>query len=125
MKEVTAIIRMNKMNQTKRALAAAGITSLHAKECLHRSGETVELLPIGGAEVEYEDVADELGDASRLIPKRMLTLVVPDKLVRKVVQTIMDTNHTGKSGDGKIYVMPVFNSIRIRTGEVGDETLDE
>jgi nitrogen regulatory protein PII 2 len=55
----------------------------------------------------------------------MLSIVVPDKLVAKTVKTIIKTNQTGKSGDGKIFVMPVFDAIRIRTGEDGDAVLDE
>jgi len=125
MKEVMAIVRMNKINQTKRALSAAGITSLHAKDCLGRGKGVVEMLQLGGAEKEYEERMNELGNAGRLIPKRMLSVVVPDKLVKKVVNTIIETNKTGKSGDGKIFVMPVMESIRVRTGETGDETLDE
>jgi nitrogen regulatory protein PII 2 len=125
MKEVMAIVRMNKINQTKRALSAAGITSLHAKDCLGRGKGVVEMLQLGGAEKEYEEKMTELGNAGRLIPKRMLSIVVPDKLVKKVVDTIIETNKTGKSGDGKIFVMPVMESIRVRTGETGDETLDE
>jgi nitrogen regulatory protein PII 2 len=125
MKEVMAIVRMNKINQTKRALSAAGITSLHAKDCLGRGKGIVEMLQLGGAEQEYEEKMAELGNAGRLIPKRMVSVVVPDRLVKKVVDTIMETNRTGKSGDGKIFVMPVSDSIRVRTGETGDETLDE
>lgn len=125
MKEVMAIVRMNKINQTKRALSAAGITSLHAKDCLGRGKGVVEMLQLGGAEKEYEEKMSELGNVGRLIPKRMLSVVVPDKLVKKVVDTIIETNKTGKSGDGKIFVMPVMEAIRVRTGETGDETLDE
>jgi nitrogen regulatory protein PII 2 len=55
----------------------------------------------------------------------MISVVVPNKLVKKVVETVISVNQTGKSGDGKIFVMPVMDSIRIRTGESGDETLDE
>jgi nitrogen regulatory protein PII 2 len=50
---------------------------------------------------------------------------LPDKLVRRAVLSIMEINRTGKAGDGKIFVLPVLESIRIRTGETGDETLDE
>ena len=125
MKEVMAIVRMNKINQTKRALSSAGITSLHAKDCLGRGKGVVEMLQLGGAEQEYEEKMAELGNVGRLIPKRMVSVVVPDKLVKKVVDTIIETNKTGKSGDGKIFVMPVLESIRVRTGETGDATLDE
>jgi nitrogen regulatory protein PII 2 len=55
----------------------------------------------------------------------MISVVVPDKLVKRVVSTVIEVNQTGKAGDGKIFVLPVDESIRIRTGEVGDETLDE
>ncbi len=125
MKEVMAIVRMNRINQTKRALSEAGISSLHAKDCLGRGKGVVEMLQLGGAELEYEEKMAELGNAGRLIPKRMVSVIVPDKLVKKVVDTIIATNKTGKSGDGKIFVMPVMESIRVRTGETGDETLDE
>lgn len=125
MKEVMAIVRMNKINQTKRALSSAGITSLHAKDCLGRGKGVVEMLQLGGAEQEYEEKMAELGNVGRLIPKRMVSVIVPDKLVKKVVDTIIETNKTGKSGDGKIFVMPVLESIRVRTGETGDATLDE
>ncbi len=125
MKEVMAIVRMNMINQTKRALSAAGITSMHAKDCLGRGKGIVEMLQLGGAEKQYEEKMNELGNTGRLIPKRMITVIVPDKLVKKTVSVIIETNQTGKSGDGKIFVMPVLDSIRVRTGETGDETLDE
>jgi len=125
MKEVTAIIRMNMINQTKRALADAGISSLHARECLGRGKGLVDFIVLKGAEQKYEEAVAQIGSTQRLVPKRMLSIVVPDKLVEKVVGTIISINRTGKSGDGKIFVMPVGDSIRIRTGETGDDTLDE
>ncbi|MDR1908823.1 MAG: P-II family nitrogen regulator [Spirochaetaceae bacterium] len=126
MKEVMAIIRMNKMNQTKRALADAGISSLHARECLGRGKGTVEIPQyIEGAADRYAGMIEELGIQGRLIPKRMIAIVVPDKLVKTVVNTVIAVNKTGKSGDGKIFVMPLSESWRIRTGESGDEVLDQ
>jgi nitrogen regulatory protein PII 2 len=119
-----AIIRMRKMNPTKRALAAAGISSMYAKECLGRGKGLVEMTSLGGAEKQYEELAGELGDVNRLVPKRMINVVVPDKLVKTVVDVILRENKTGKSGDGKIFVMPVAESWRVRTGETGDEILD-
>jgi nitrogen regulatory protein PII 2 len=116
---------MNKMNQTKRALADAGISSLYAKDCLGRGKGTIEIPQyIEGAAERYGDMIQELGIAGRLIPKRMINVVVPDKLVKNVVNTIITINKTGKSGDGKIFVMPVAESWRVRTGESGDEVLD-
>jgi nitrogen regulatory protein PII len=55
-----------------------------------------------------------------LIPKIKLELVVPSGLVDKVVETIMKTARTGKIGDGKIFIMPMDDVIRIRTGESGE-----
>lgn len=125
MKEVMAVIRMNMMNQTKQALAEEGIVSLHAKECLGRGKGLVDFIVLKGAEQKYEEAMSELGNTQRLIPKRMLSIIVPDKLTGKVVNIITRVNRTWKSGDGKIFVMPVSDSIRIRTGETGTDTLDE
>lgn len=125
MKEVVAIVRMNKINQTKRALSDTGICSMHARECLGRGKGLVDLEVLKGAEQGYEEAISLLGNSQRLIPKRMITIIVPDKLVGRAVESIIKVNRTGKPGDGKIFVLPVHDSIRIRTGEAGDETLDE
>lgn len=125
MKEVMAVIRMNKINDTKKALSAAGISSLNAKECLGRGKGVVDFKVLQGAEKGYEEAIAQLGQSQRLVPKRMISIIVPDKLVQKVVSTIITTNQTGKSGDGKIFVMPVFEAYRVRTGEDGDSVLDE
>jgi nitrogen regulatory protein PII 2 len=125
MKEVVAVIRMNKVNQTKKAVADAGISSMHARECLGRGKGLVDFSLLKGAEQGYEEAISQLGSSQRLIPKRMITIVVPDSLVEKTVKTIIAVNQTGKPGDGKIFVMPVEESIRIRTGETGNDTLDE
>jgi nitrogen regulatory protein PII 2 len=124
MKEVMAIIRMNKINQTKRALIDADISSLHARECLGRGKGLMDFKVLKGAEQGYEEAIAQLGNTQRLIPKRMISIVVPDKMVDMAVQTIIRINQTGKAGDGKIFVLPIAESIRIRTGETGDETLD-
>ncbi len=125
MKEIVAVLRMNMMNKTKRALADAGIPSMTAKDALGRGKGLVDFKVLEGAEKGYEEAIAQLGQSHRLIPKRMLLTVVPDKLVEKVVKTIIKVNQTGKAGDGKIFVMPTLDAIRIRTGESGDEVLDE
>jgi nitrogen regulatory protein PII 2 len=125
MKEIMAIIRMNKINETKKALVEAGISSMHARECLGRGKGLVDIQLLKGAEQGYEEAVSQLGNTQRLIPKRMITIVVPDGIVDRTVETIIAVNRTGKSGDGKIFVMPIFDSVRIRTGEKGDEALDE
>jgi nitrogen regulatory protein PII 2 len=125
MKEVMAIIRMNKINQTKRALIDAGISSIHARDCMGRGKGLVDINLLKGAELGYEEAISQLGNSQRLIPKRMVAIVVPDDLADKTVAVIIAANRTGKSGDGKIFVMPVFDAVRIRTGETGNDALDE
>jgi nitrogen regulatory protein PII 2 len=125
MKEIMAIVRINMMNKTKQALADAGISSITARDALGRGKGLVDLTLLEGAEKGYEEAVAQLGQSQRLIPKRIFFVVVPDKLVKKTVKTIMTVNHTGKSGDGKIFVMPVSDAIRVRTGEAGDAVLDE
>jgi nitrogen regulatory protein PII 2 len=125
MKEVMAIIRMNKINETKRALVNSGISSMHARDCQGRGKGLVDIQLLRGAEQGYEEAISQLGNTQRLIPKRMISIVVPDSLTEETVSTIIAANRTGKSGDGKIFVMPVLDAIRVRTGEEGDEALDE
>ncbi len=125
MKEVMAIIRMNRVNQTKKVLVEAGISSMHARECLGRGKGLVDIEILKGAEQGYEEAISLLGNTQRLIPKRMISVIVPEKLVARTVSAIIAANRTGKAGDGKIFVMPVDDAIRIRTGETGVETLDE
>ena len=125
MKEIMAIVRINMMNKTKKALAEAGISSITARDALGRGKGLVDLTLLEGAEKGYEEAIAQLGQSQRLIPKRIFFVVVPDRLVKKTVQTIMAVNRTGKSGDGKIFVMPVMDSVRVRTGESGDQVLDE
>jgi len=125
MKEVIAVVRMNKMNQTKKALTEAKISSLHARECLGRGKGLVDFSVLRGAEQGYEEAIAQLGGSQRLIPKRIISVVVPDELVPRVVDTVIKVNKTGKAGDGKIFVLPVMDSVRIRTGESGDSVLDE
>ena len=124
MKEVMAVIRMNKINQTKRALADAGINAATAKEVLGRGKGLVDFNVLHGAEKGYEEAIAHLGHSQRLVPKRMLTIIVPDKQVATVVKTITQINQTGKSGDGKIFVMPVLDAFQVRTGDKGDKVLD-
>ena len=125
MKEIMAIVRINMMNKTKKALAEAGISSITARDALGRGKGLVDLTLLEGAEKGYEEAVAQLGQSQRLIPKRIFFIVVPDRLVSKTVKTIIAVNRTGKSGDGKIFVMPILDSVRVRTGESGDQVLDE
>jgi len=125
MKEVMAIIRMNKMNQTKRALADAGVASFTARKVVGRGKGKVDYLLMKGAAAGCEEAIVQLGYGPKLIPKRMLNVVVPDELVSSVVRTIIEVNQTGHPGDGKVFVMPVLDAVRVRTGESGEVALDE
>jgi nitrogen regulatory protein PII 2 len=125
MKEMIAIVRMNMMNKTKRALADAGLGSITARDALGRGKGIVDLQLLKGAERGYEEAISQLGQSQRLIPKRALLMVVNDELVEKAAKTIIKTNSTGKSGDGMIFVLPCQEAVRVRTGERGDDTLDD
>ncbi|MBN2753933.1 MAG: P-II family nitrogen regulator [Candidatus Goldbacteria bacterium] len=125
MKEVMAIVRMNMMNKTKKALSEAGISSMTARDVLGRGKGMVDFKALSGAEKGYEEAISQLGQSQRLIPKRMLITVIPNKLVKTAVETIITVNKTGKSGDGKIFVSDVLNAYRVRTAEDGDAVLDE
>ena len=72
MKEVMAIIRMNMMNKTKKALSDAGISSMTAKDVLGRGKGLVDYHLLQGAEKGYEEAIAQLGQSQRLIPKRLL-----------------------------------------------------
>jgi nitrogen regulatory protein PII 2 len=125
MKELIAIVRMNMMNKTKRALADAGLGSITARDALGRGKGIVDLQLLEGAEHGYEEAIAQLGQSQRLIPKRARLMVVNDDLVEKAVKTIIRTNRTGKSGDGMIFVLPCAEAVRVRTGERGEDTLDD
>ena len=125
MKELIAIVRMNMVNQSKRALSDAGITSITARDALGRGKGLVDMQLLQGAERGYEEAISQLGQSGRLIPKRALLIVVPDKLVELTAKTIIRVNKTGKSGDGMIFVLPALDAIRVRTGEGGDDVLDD
>jgi nitrogen regulatory protein PII 2 len=125
MKELIAIVRMNMMNKTKQALAEAGLGSITARDALGRGKGIVDLQLLQGAERGFEEAIAQLGQSQRLIPKRAILMVVNDDLVEKAASTIIRTNRTGKSGDGVIFVMPCQEAIRVRTGERGEDTLDD
>lgn len=125
MKEVMAVIRMNMINKTKKALIDAGVSSMTAMDALGRGKGLVNMDLLRGAELGYEEAIAKLGQSGHLIPKRAISIVVPDKLVSKTVETIIDANQTGKSGDGVVWVMPVFDALSVRTSESGDKVLDD
>ena len=66
--------------------------------------------------------SESITESSRLIPKRFFTLIVDDTEVQKVVKTIIDVNSTGNPGDGKIFVIPILESYRVRDGVQDTDT---
>ena len=126
MKEIMAVIRINRMNKTKEALSAVGISSFTATgRVLGRGKGQVDFRLFKGAEEGQDEAIVQLGQGPMLVPKRLITVVVPDALAGRVIETIISVNKTGNSGDGKIFVMPVQEAMRVRTGETGDGVLDE
>ncbi|MFH1033519.1 MAG: P-II family nitrogen regulator [Pseudomonadota bacterium] len=123
MKEVIAVVRMNMMNQNKKALTDAGISAFFAHEVQGRGRGLVNSLVLEGAREGYEEAVELLGEKGKLYPKRMITVVVPDKEVPALVKTLIEINQTGKPGDGKIFVMPVGDALRVRTGEKGQKAI--
>jgi nitrogen regulatory protein PII 2 len=125
MKEIMAIVRMNMINQTRKALTEIGVSSMTATDALGRGAGLVDMTLLKGAEQGYEEAISQLGQSNRLIPKRVIVIVTKDRHVDNIVKTIIKVNQTGKPGDGKIFVLPVADSISVRTAEDGDSTLDD
>ncbi|WP_319560572.1 P-II family nitrogen regulator [Marispirochaeta sp.] len=120
MKEVMAVIRMNMMNKTKEALSNAGFSSFTATgRVLGRGKGLVDYRMMKGAEEGVPEALASLGEGPRMIPKRIITLVVPEEKARLAADTIISVNKTGKPGDGKIFILPVLDAMRVRTGETG------
>ncbi|AEV67920.1 P-II family nitrogen regulator [Acetivibrio clariflavus] len=124
MKEVLAIIRMEMISKTKEALLKEGFAALNCRKVMGRGKKKVDFSVIenmvNGTEISSPAVAEAMSEGHRLVPKRLLSLVVADQDVKKVVDIIIETNSKGRPGDGKIFVMPISDVIRIRTGETGE-----
>lgn len=123
MKEVIAVVRINMMNQTKKALSDAGIAAYFVREAQGRGKGFANPKVLKGVDQGYEEAAAVLGEKGKLYPKRVVTVVVEDDKVDDVLQAIISVNQTGKPGDGKIFVMPVMDAIRVRTAEQGEAAI--
>lgn len=123
MKEVIAVVRINMMNQTKQALTDCGVDAFFAHEAHGRGRGFVNPQVLEGAEKGHEEAASLLGEKGKLYTKRMVTVVVPDDQAGCVIETIIKTNQTGMPGDGKIFVVPIADAIRVRTGERGAKAI--
>ena len=121
MKEVMAIIRPKKITKTKEVLDILGFPAMNAARVMGRGKQKAILNEIN-LEIKETNLTEAEG-SMRYIPKRMLSLVVPDEDVSLVVEIIMKINHTGQIGDGKIFVSPIDEAIRVRTMETGDNAI--
>ncbi len=124
MKEVIAIIRRHRLQETKAGLLGIGIPALTMVSVEGRGkqrglpGWNYELDPVLTGTKEKNT-----GVSMRFVPKRMIYAVVEDDEVQKVVETIIRTNQSGHIGDGKIFVCLVYDAVRVRTGENGEQAI--
>lgn len=128
MKEIMAIIRANKINQTKKALVDAGLPGFTGMAAAGRGRRPVDfelLEAINEDPSESAEMLNTISQGGRLVPKRLLSIVVPAEKVQSVVDVLIKVNKTGSPGDGKIFVLPVDEVMRVRTGEEGAAAIDE
>jgi nitrogen regulatory protein PII 2 len=109
MKEIMAFIRTKKYERTKEVLTLLGFPAM-------------TVVPVLGRGRKFQDENLKTEDFN-IIPKKMISLVVLDEDVNLVVEVIMKINSTGRFGDGKIFVCPINQSIKLRTDETGDSIL--
>ncbi len=112
MKKVEAIIKPFKLDDVKEALKEVGVQGLTVTEVKGFGRQKGHTELYRGAEYVID-----------FLPKLKLEIIVVDELVSKVVDTLMDSAKTGKIGDGKIFIVPMEEVIRIRTGERGEDAI--
>jgi nitrogen regulatory protein PII len=106
-KLIKSIVRPNKVDEVKDALSKLDV-----------SGVTVTEVRGHGKQKGHTAIYRGQEYAVSLLPKMELEVVVPDRLVEDAVRVIIETAHTGEIGDGRVFVLPVHQSYRIRTGEL-------
>jgi nitrogen regulatory protein P-II 1 len=112
MKKIEAIIKPFKLDEVKDALAEVGVQGMTVTE-VKGFGRT------GGKKEVYRGSAYVVD----FVPKVKIEVVVPDELVHDVLDAIEKSAKTGRIGDGKIFVVPIEEAVRIRTGERGKEAI--
>ncbi|MGO9028943.1 MAG: P-II family nitrogen regulator [Acidimicrobiales bacterium] len=112
MKLVVAVVKPFKLDDVKEALKALGVHGLTLTEAQGFGRQRGHTEVYRGAEYEVE-----------FVPKIRLEIVVDDAQVEEVTTAILDSAGTGKIGDGKVWILPVEDIIRVRTGERGTEAL--
>ncbi len=112
MKLITAIIRPFKLDDVRDALSQIGVTGLTVTEVKGYGRQKGHAELYRGAEYVVD-----------FVPKIRIETVVPDEQAERVVEAIAEAARSGKIGDGKIFVMPIAQAMRIRTAEIGDDAL--
>lgn len=122
MKEIIAIIRPKNVEATKDALEKLGFPSITAESVLGR-GKQRGIANEVSYDIPSEVMSQNQSRRMEYIPKRELSIVVKSADVGLVVQTIIKMNQSGQVGDGKIFVCPVDNAVRVRTNETGEDAV--
>ena len=112
MKKIEAIVKPFKLDEVKEALQGIGI-----------QGMTVTEVKGFGRQKGHTEIYRGSEYTVDFLPKVKLDLVIADDIVEKAVATIVASAKTGKIGDGKLFVLPVTDAVRIRTGERGETAL--
>ena len=112
MKKIEAIIKPFKLEDVKEALSEIGV-----------EGMTVSEVKGFGRQKGHTEIYRGTEYTVDFLPKLKLDIVVPDNLVSAAIDAITKSAKTGKIGDGKIFVMPVEEAVRIRTDERGDKAV--
>jgi len=112
LKKIEAIIKPFKLDEVKNALSKLGVQGLTAYEVKGFGRQKGHTEVYRGAEYRVD-----------FVPKVKIEIMVAEELAPRVVDAIMESARTGKIGDGKIFVYPVEDIIRIRTGERGTDAL--
>src|SRR5947209_11722623 len=112
MKLIIAIIKPFKLEEVKEALSAIGI-----------EGMTVTEVKGFGRQKGHTEIYRGSEYTVDFLPKMKIELVVPDPVVASAISTIVKSATTGKIGDGKIFVVPVVEAVRIRTSETGEQAV--
>ena len=112
MKLVKAIIKPFKLQEVREALTAIGV-----------EGMTVTEVKGFGRQKGHTEIYRGSEYTVDFLPKTLLEIAVADEIVGKVIETITKAAHTGKIGDGKIFIYSLDEVIRIRTGETGEQAI--
>jgi nitrogen regulatory protein P-II 1 len=112
MKKIEAVIKPFKLDDVKEALNEAGV-----------QGMTISEVKGYGRQKGHKEIYRGAEYVVDFIPKIKIEVIVADEIVEPVIQKIRDAANTGKLGDGKIFVLPVEQVIRVRTGETGSDAV--